>query len=404
MKIRNRVVIAAAGLVASFPAAAAGRECYTTSQQVTGEDGRPVVARLQTCRTDSGAWESVVLADAGCPPPEPPASLPAMPSFEQLEAAAVRLEAFRPEVESQLACLNDRIGATSDPEARAMLRGQYYQADRQLLELTRALKTRYSKHVERVTGDRAAPEPELLRVWVAGRPHPQHPDVVAGQEPGRWTPAAGFRWRSESAMTVAWQPGLPHPLQEAIVSGPAPSVWQVKEHAGATPTRDDSKVLVPSVAEAAERSYCALLEQTVERVRTDFEELKGAIVGNGLTIFDGRQSAHTKTMHDPVWQLHPGHCQVWDLDDPSYVDEYACHWRADSVESLNSAWQALHGLVSACLAPEQYACYTPPVRNGRTLCYTPRSPGRPFLQWAQRAGDASGELVLFNHLTIGVAR
>ena len=427
------------------------RECYTSTQEVVGRDGRATTATLRTCRTETGGWETTPLppgnADyddslstarvevvaarqelnaqlmenerlrdgrpkteptspqAVCERPAPPPALPAMPEWEQLEAGSAELQSHITDIQSYLACLNGRIHATADPEARAVTRGQYYQAERHAIDLVRAMKARYDKYTERVGGDRAAPEPTSLQLWVPGQPHPAHANVVAAQVAGQWTPAPGYRWRNEKQMIVEWQQGLAHPLEATLIAGPSPGTWHVDDGTGMALTdRPVGEPAIPSVREAGEQGYCAALEQAIERVRTDFDRLKGEVVGTGLTVFDGRNSAHTKTMYTPTFDLHPGSCQVWDLDDPAYADEYACHWQAPSADELERTWQSLHGLVSACLAPEQYSCYTPPVRqNRRTICHTPRASGRPYLQWAQRAGNASGELVLYNDLTIAIA-
>lgn len=423
---------------------------------------------------------------AVCQRPSPPPTLPAMPEFEQLEAAQPQLQAHIGEVESFLECLNGRIHATADPEARAITRGQYYQAEREVIDVIRSMKILYVKNTERVGGKRSAPEPASLQFWVWGRPHPEHANLVAGPVPGYWSPAPGYRWRNEKQMTVEWQQGLPHPLQATVVAGPSAGTWHVNGGTGmvfsvqrvgervmpcidavtpGTPAEragvrvgscilringtmmiadpDEANALrtqvlslmlgepgttleirfvdndevttmrlqrgryvvthVPSVREAGEQGYCAALEKAVERVQTDFNSLKGQVVGTGLTVFDGRNSAYTKTMHTPTFDLHPGNCQVWDLDDPAYADEYACHWQAASLEAIDRTWQSLHGLVAACLAPEQYSCYTTPARqNRRTMCQTPRVSGRPYLRWAQGAGNASGEVVLYNELRISV--
>src|SRR5690606_36329970 len=72
-----------------------------------------------------------------------------------------------------------------------------------------------------------------------------------------------------------------------------------------------------------------------------------------------------------------------------------------SVEQMNAVWERLTHDVSSCLLPEQYSCHVNQA-NGRHYCFTERTPGDVFLQWAQRAGNATGEVVLYNHLTIGV--
>jgi hypothetical protein len=112
-------------------------------------------------------------------------------------------------------------------------------------------------------------------------------------------------------------------------------------------------------------------------------------------------SAYTKTLYEPTTALYRDVCQAWDLDDPAYADEYACHWVASSVDQLNNVWELLNSDVSSCLLPEQYECAVNRA-NGRHYCFTERIPGVPFLQWAQRAGSASGEVVLYNHLTVGL--
>lgn len=64
---------------------------------------------------------------------------------------------------------------------------------------------------------------------------------------------------------------------------------------------------------------------------------KGWSWAGRLTVFDGRNSAHTKTMHALTFYLYPGNCRVWDLDDPAYADEYACPWQAASPEAMDRA-------------------------------------------------------------------
>ena len=71
---------------------------------------------------------------AVCQRPAPPPALPAMPELEQLEAGSAQLQTHTTDIQSYLACLNGRIHATADPIARAVTRGQYYQAERHAID------------------------------------------------------------------------------------------------------------------------------------------------------------------------------------------------------------------------------------------------------------------------------
>lgn len=65
--------------------------------------------------------------------------------------------------------------------------------------------------------------------WVPGARHPEHPDVVASNEPDQWRPAAGYDWveaKGVDDMNVAWTPGKRHPDHEHVVAAEKVRDWQ----------------------------------------------------------------------------------------------------------------------------------------------------------------------------------
>jgi len=72
----------------------------------------------------------------------------------------------------------------------------------------------------------AAPGDFAVR-WTPGKPHPEH-RVLAGTEPGRWHPAAGYAWVSpedRESMEVRWEPGLQHPRVPHVVATDVEGKW-----------------------------------------------------------------------------------------------------------------------------------------------------------------------------------
>lgn len=67
--------------------------------------------------------------------------------------------------------------------------------------------------------------------WVPGAKHPEHPNVVASQEPDQWKPAAGYDWAEAKGvddMRVVWQPGRPHPDHEHVLAAEEEGHWQLE--------------------------------------------------------------------------------------------------------------------------------------------------------------------------------
>jgi hypothetical protein len=72
-------------------------------------------------------------------------------------------------------------------------------------------------------------DPEnLVDVLVPGEKHPEHPNVVASNEPDQWRPAAGYDWaeaKGVNDMRVVWTPGKPHPDYEHVVAAEKQEEW-----------------------------------------------------------------------------------------------------------------------------------------------------------------------------------
>lgn len=65
--------------------------------------------------------------------------------------------------------------------------------------------------------------------WVPDAKHPEHPNVVASQEPGQWRPAAGYDWveaKGVDDMRVAWKPGRRHTVHEHVLAAEKERDWQ----------------------------------------------------------------------------------------------------------------------------------------------------------------------------------
>jgi hypothetical protein len=68
-------------------------------------------------------------------------------------------------------------------------------------------------------------------VWVPGAKHPEHPNVVASQEPDQWRPAPGYDWAEAKGvddMRVVWIPGRPHPDHEHVLAADEEGHWQLE--------------------------------------------------------------------------------------------------------------------------------------------------------------------------------
>ncbi len=65
--------------------------------------------------------------------------------------------------------------------------------------------------------------------WVPGAKHPEHPNVVASQEPDQWRPAPGYDWAEAKGvddMRVVWTPGRRHPDHEHVLAAEKEGDWQ----------------------------------------------------------------------------------------------------------------------------------------------------------------------------------
>ena len=73
-------------------------------------------------------------------------------------------------------------------------------------------------------------DPEDHRVeWVPGARHPEHPNVVASQEPDQWRPGPGYEWAEAKGvddMRVVWTPGRRHPGHEHVLAAEKERDWQ----------------------------------------------------------------------------------------------------------------------------------------------------------------------------------
>jgi hypothetical protein len=64
--------------------------------------------------------------------------------------------------------------------------------------------------------------------WVPGRKHSLHPNVIASEKEGTWTPAPGYNWVDKDArddFRVVWSPGKEHSKYPHVIASVVEGIW-----------------------------------------------------------------------------------------------------------------------------------------------------------------------------------